>query len=107
MFKYGGQVERISHKSLYYTVLQQKQRNVLAVMIYCFCFHLFILFVCDSKTKKKEKYTYTKILYKIIMFYMYYSQKHEHMINSSGVFFLGVTSTWVIVSLRTNRSNVL
>lgn len=78
-------------------------------MIYHFCFHLFILFVCDSKTKKKEKYTYTKILYKIVMLYMYYSQKHEHSINSS-VFlggFLGVTSTWVIVSLRTNLSNVL
>lgn len=57
MFKYGGQVERISQKS-YYTVLQQKTKKHSCCDDHHFCFHLFILFVCDSKTKKLEKYTY-------------------------------------------------
>lgn len=61
MLKYGGQVERISHKRCY-TVLQQKQRNIFAVMNIIFVvICLYYLFVI-VKPRRKEKYTYQNVV---------------------------------------------
>lgn len=95
MFKYGGQVERISQKS-YYTVLQQKTKKHSCCDDHHFCFHLFILFVCDSKTKKKEKYTYQNVCTKLLCSICITLKSMNTQLILVG-FFLGVTSTWVIV----------
>lgn len=109
MFKYGGQVERIGHKSLYYTVLEQKtkKRSCCDDISFLFSFVYNYLYVIVKPRRKKNIHRpkfCTKLLCSTCI-----TQKHEHSINSSVFwgFFLGVTSTWVIVSLRTNLSNVL
>lgn len=100
MLKYGGQVERISHKRCY-TVLQQKQtKKHFCCDEYHFCFHLFILFVCDSKAKKKGKIYIPKCCAKLLHSTCIYTIKSiDNWLIPVGFFFKGLH---VIVSWSTS-----